>query len=40
MQVEFTEEDVKKIIEGEINMKVIYKQLITLRKLGPLRKIL
>jgi signal recognition particle GTPase len=29
MQVEFTEEDVKKIIEGEINMKIIYKQLIS-----------
>lgn len=39
-QLEFTEEDVKKLIEGKINMRLVYKQLISLRKVGPLKKIL
>lgn len=39
-QLEFAEEDLKKMISGELNMRLIYKQLINLRKLGPLRKIL
>jgi len=40
MQLEFTEEDTKKIIEGKLNMRLVYKQLVSLRKLGPLRKVL
>jgi signal recognition particle subunit SRP54 len=40
MQVEFTEEDAKKLIEGKLNMRLIYKQLVSLRKLGPLRRVL
>lgn len=40
MQVEFTEEDAKKLIEGKLNMRLIYKQLLSLRKLGPLRRVL
>lgn len=40
MQSEFTEEDAKRLLEGEINMRIIYKQLLSVRKLGPLRKIL
>jgi signal recognition particle subunit SRP54 len=40
MQLEFTEEDAKKIIEGKLNMRLVYKQLVSLRKLGPLRKVL
>jgi len=39
IQLDFTEEDVKKIIEGKINMRLVYKQLVSLKKLGPLRKI-
>jgi len=40
MQLEFTEEDAKKIIEGKLNLRLVYKQLVSLRKLGPLRKVL
>lgn len=40
VQSEFTEEDVKKIVEGKINMRIIYKQLIGLKKLGPLKRVL
>lgn len=40
MKLEFTEEDAKKIIEGKLNMRLVYKQLVSLRKLGPLRKVL
>ncbi|MEM4717360.1 MAG: signal recognition particle protein Srp54 [Desulfurococcaceae archaeon] len=40
MQLEFTEEDAKKLIEGHLNMRVVYKQLLSIRKLGPLRKII
>ena len=40
MQLEFTEEDAKKIIEGKLNMRLVYKQLVSLRKLGPLRRVL
>jgi len=40
MQVEFTEEDAKKLIEGKLNMRLIYKQLVSLRRLGPLRRVL
>ncbi|MEM4481735.1 MAG: signal recognition particle protein Srp19, partial [Desulfurococcaceae archaeon] len=39
-QIEITEEDVKRAIEGTVNMRIIYKQLISLRKLGPLKKVL
>jgi signal recognition particle subunit SRP54 len=40
MQLEFTEEDAKQLLEGKLNMRIIYKQLVSLRKLGPLRKVL
>lgn len=39
-QIELTEEDIEKAIKGGINMRLVYKQLINLRKLGPLRKII
>lgn len=39
-QLEFTEEDAKQLLEGKLNMRLIYKQLISLQKLGPLRKVL
>ncbi|MEM1816198.1 MAG: signal recognition particle protein Srp54 [Desulfurococcaceae archaeon] len=39
-RLEFTEEDVKQLFEGRINMRLIYKQLINLRRLGPLKKLL
>jgi len=40
MKIEFTEKDIEDFITGKLNMRLIYKQLINLRKLGPLRKIL
>ncbi len=40
LRIEFTEKDVEDFISGRINMRLIYKQLINLRKLGPLSKIL
>jgi len=40
MQIEFTEKDVEDFISGRINMRLVYKQLVNLRKLGPLSKIL
>jgi len=39
-QIEFTEKDLEDMLTGKINMRLIYKQLVNLRKLGPLRKIL
>ncbi|MEM1627833.1 MAG: signal recognition particle protein Srp54 [Desulfurococcaceae archaeon] len=39
-KLEFTEEDLKQLVEGKINMRLVYKQLINLQKLGPLRKIM
>ncbi|OYT40854.1 MAG: signal recognition particle protein [Desulfurococcales archaeon ex4484_58] len=40
MQIEFTEKDIEDFISGKINMRLIYKQLINIKKLGPLSKIL
>ncbi|MCY0868495.1 MAG: signal recognition particle protein Srp54 [Desulfurococcus sp.] len=40
LQADFTEEDVKKLVEGKVNMRLVYKQLVSLRKMGPLAKIL
>ncbi len=40
VQVEFTEKDIEDFISGKLNMRIIYKQLISLRKMGPLSKIL
>ncbi len=40
IQVEFTEKDVEDFVSGKLNMRIIYKQLISLRKMGPLSKIL
>lgn len=34
------EKSVRQILEGKLNMRIIYQQLIQLRKLGPLRKII
>lgn len=39
-QVEFTEKDVEEILQGKVNMRLVYKQLTNLKKLGPMRKIL
>jgi signal recognition particle subunit SRP54 len=39
-QIEFTEKDLEDVLAGKINMRLIYKQLVNLRKLGPLRRIL
>ncbi len=40
IKVEFTEKDLEEMLSGKLNMRLIYKQLISIRKLGPLRKIL
>ena len=40
IQLELTEKDVEDIMEGRLNMRLVYKQLVSLRKMGPLRKIL
>ncbi len=40
LKIEFTEKDVEDFLSGRINMRLVYKQLISLRKMGPLRKIL
>ncbi|RLG82936.1 MAG: signal recognition particle protein [Thermoprotei archaeon] len=40
VRIEFTEKDLEEILSGKLNMRLIYKQLISIRKLGPLRKIL
>ncbi len=40
VKVEFTEKDLEEMLSGKLNMRLIYKQLISIRKLGPLRKIL
>ncbi len=40
VQVEFTKKDIEDFISGKLNMRIIYKQLISLRKMGPLSKIL
>ncbi len=40
VRVEFTEKDIEDFVSGKLNMRIIYKQLISLRKMGPLSKIL
>ena len=40
VRIEFTEKDLEEMLSGKLNMRLIYKQLISIRKLGPLRKIL
>ncbi len=40
LKIEFTEQDIEDFISGKINMRLIYKQLVNLRKLGPLKRIL
>lgn len=39
-KIEFTEKEVKEMLSGKINMRLIYKQIISLKKMGPLKKIL
>jgi signal recognition particle subunit SRP54 len=39
-KVELTEKDVQDILEGRVSMRIVYKQLVSLRRMGPLRKIL
>ncbi len=39
-KIELTEKDVEEMLSGKINMRLVYKQLMSLRKMGPLRKIL
>ncbi|WP_440058940.1 signal recognition particle protein Srp54 [Thermogladius sp. 4427co] len=39
-KIELSEKDVEDIIEGRVNMRIVYKQLVSLRKMGPLKKIL
>ncbi len=40
IQLEFTEKDVEDLMEGRLNMRLVYRQLLSLRKMGPLRKVL
>ncbi len=40
IKVEFTEKDIEEMLTGKLNMRLVYKQLVSLRKLGPFRKIL
>ncbi len=40
LKIEFTEKDVEEFLSGKINMRLVYKQLLSIRKMGPLRKIL
>lgn len=40
IKTEFTEKDIEDFLAGRINMRLVYKQLVSLRKMGPLRKIL
>lgn len=40
VQLDFTEEDARRLIEGKVNMRLVYKQLVSLRKMGPLGKIM
>ncbi|MEM0355131.1 MAG: signal recognition particle protein Srp54 [Desulfurococcaceae archaeon] len=40
LKIEFTEKDLEDMLTGKINMRLIYKQLVNIRKLGPLGKIL
>ena len=40
VRIEFTEKDLEEMLSGKLNMRLIYKQLISIRKLGPLREIL
>jgi signal recognition particle subunit SRP54 len=39
-KIELTEKDVEEMLSGKLNMRLVYKQLVSLRKMGPLRKIL
>lgn len=39
-KIELTEKDVEEMLSGKINMRLVYKQLMSLRKMGPLRRIL
>ncbi|WFO75896.1 signal recognition particle protein [Desulfurococcaceae archaeon MEX13E-LK6-19] len=39
-KIEFTEKEVKELLSGKINMRLVYKQIISLRRMGPLKKIL
>ncbi len=39
-QIELTEKDVEEMLKGKLNMRLVYKQLLSLKKLGPMRKIL
>ncbi|MET1159380.1 MAG: signal recognition particle protein Srp54 [Thermoprotei archaeon] len=40
IKIEFTEKDMEELLSGKLNMRLIYKQLYNIRKLGPLHKIL
>ncbi len=39
-KIELTEKDLEEMLSGRLNMRLVYKQLISLRRMGPLRKIL
>ncbi|MEM3345806.1 MAG: signal recognition particle protein Srp54 [Desulfurococcaceae archaeon] len=39
-QIEFTEKDVEQLLRGKLNMRLVYRQLISLKKMGSMRKIL
>lgn len=39
-QIEFSEKDVEQMLQGRLNMRLIYRQLVSLKKLGSMRKIL
>ncbi len=39
-QLELTEKDLEEMLSGKMNMRLVYKQLVSVRKLGPFKKIL
>ncbi|MEM2253257.1 MAG: signal recognition particle protein Srp54 [Desulfurococcaceae archaeon] len=39
-QLELTEKDLEEMLSGKMNMRLIYRQLVSVRKLGPFKKIL
>ncbi|MEM1695303.1 MAG: signal recognition particle protein Srp54 [Desulfurococcaceae archaeon] len=39
-QIEFTEKDVEQLLRGKLNMRLVYRQLLSLKKMGSMRKIL
>lgn len=40
VKLEFTEKEMKELISGKITMRLLYKQIVSIKKMGPLKKIL